>query len=355
MRPRRAAPLLAALLLGGCHITGPTAIRSGRDNFNVAIQRTNNEQLLLNLVRLRYRDTPLFLEIASITSNYSFEVGGGTSGTLNPGATHSVGLSGSVGYAEKPTVSYVPLQGQRFATQLLSPVDPNVILLMYHSGWSIDRIFKICVQRLGPLANATRASGPTPSRAPEHERFFEFTGLLRQLWEAGDLDMGVLADERGDALVLRIAETAESSDEAARIAELLELHGPRHTIILSDREPGGVTLVPRSLLATMFYLSQSVEVPDRDRKAARVTITRNPDGSEFDWRAITGGLMRIRHQRRGPPIGAYVAITYRDAWFYIDDSDLDSKSTFTLLAQLLELQSGDVKAAGPLLTLPVGT
>ena len=34
-----------------------------------------------------------------------------------------VGLSGSIGYTEKPTVSYVPLQGQRFVTQLLSPMD----------------------------------------------------------------------------------------------------------------------------------------------------------------------------------------------------------------------------------------
>ena len=45
---------------------------------------------------------------------------------------------------------------------------------------------------------------------------------------------------------------------------------------------------------------------------------------------------------------------YRDAWFYIDDSDLTSKSTFTLTGQLFELQAGDVGGVAPLLTLPIG-
>ena len=76
---RRVALLtLLASFAAACHVTGPRSIKTGRDNYNVAIQQTNNEQLLLNLVRLRYRDTPLFLEIASVTSNFSFDVGGGS-------------------------------------------------------------------------------------------------------------------------------------------------------------------------------------------------------------------------------------------------------------------------------------
>jgi hypothetical protein len=40
---------------------------------NSAFQQTNDEQLLLNLVRLRYRDTPAFLEVSSISSQTRFE------------------------------------------------------------------------------------------------------------------------------------------------------------------------------------------------------------------------------------------------------------------------------------------
>jgi len=54
-----------------------------------------------------------------------------------------------------------------------------------------------------------------------------------------------------------------------------------------------------------------------------------------------------------PPDNAYVAVRYRGSWFYVNDSDLTSKSTFSLLMQLFALRAGDVKSAGPVLTLPV--
>ena len=106
-------------------------------------------------------------------------------------------------------------------------------------------------------------------------------------------------------------------------------------------------------MACLFYVSQSVEVPQADIDAGRVTTTKYPDGRVFDWAEVTGNLMRIRYSTL-PPRNAYMKIYYRGKWFYIDDSDLESKSTFSLLMQLFMLQAGDVKYTAPLLTLPVG-
>lgn len=47
-------------------------------------------------------------------------------------------------------------------------------------------------------------------------------------------------------------------------------------------------------------------------------------------------------------------VRHRGSWFFIDAADLDSKSTFSLLSQLLALQSGEVPSQAPVLTLPVG-
>ena len=55
-----------------------------------------------------------------------------------------------------------------------------------------------------------------------------------------------------------------------------------------------------------------------------------------------------------PPENASVAVSYRDSWFYIDDSDLDSKSTFSMLGQLFAVQSGNATGMVPVLTIPVG-
>jgi hypothetical protein len=57
----------------GCSTLGPKTIRLERTPCNLAIQETQDTYLLLNLVRLKYRDTPVFLELSGITSQVSFE------------------------------------------------------------------------------------------------------------------------------------------------------------------------------------------------------------------------------------------------------------------------------------------
>jgi hypothetical protein len=84
-----------------------------------------------------------------------------------------------------------------------------------------------------------------------------------------------------------------------------------------------------------------------------VTVTRDEKGGRFDWRQVVGGLMEI-HSSEQQPKSPYAAVRYRGYWFYIDDSNLTSKSTFSLLMQLFALQSGEIKSTAPVLTLPVG-
>ena len=75
-----------------------------------------------------------------------------------------------------------------------------------------------------------------------------------------------------------------------------------------------------------------------------------------DFRQVAG-LMRQLQSRTAEPNTdtARVAINYRGAWFYIDDSDSNTKFTFLLLEQLAVLLGGMVEKAGALLTLPVSS
>ncbi len=104
----------------------------------------------------------------------------------------------------------------------------------------------------------------------------------------------------------------------------------------------------------MYYLSQGVEVPGEHIDKGKVTVTYNPDGSRFDWQRLTGSLLRVRSEKDFKPGRFAVAVSHRGAWFYIDDSDLNSKSTFSLLSQIFSLQAGKVPSSAPLLTLPIG-
>jgi hypothetical protein len=102
------------LLLMGCVNLGPTTLKSERSNYNLAVQRTNDEQLMLNLVRLKYRDTPFFMEVSSVASQFSLSTRANASASLREGIKGLFGLGGSVGMTEKPTVTYSPLQGNKF-------------------------------------------------------------------------------------------------------------------------------------------------------------------------------------------------------------------------------------------------
>lgn len=352
---------LVMMGLTSCHQSGPNAVRTGRANYNIVIQQTSSEQLLLNLVRLRYRDVPFFMEVASVSTSFHFDASASASVSLPESQGNIYAFGAGAGYTEQPTITYTPLQGDKFVRQLMSPIDLNTILLLYHSGWSVERIFRVCLQSINGVRNAPGASGPTPDYVPKYKKFREVVDLLRQLQLKRVLDMGhAPSDDPNNPFVeIRIADEAVLWDEVKQFCELLGLQQDRtHFLLTTQTGVKGkdrittITTVPRSLMGSLFYVSQSVEVPPEDERLGRVTVTPDAKGDRFDWREVTGELMHIYSSRKRPH-NAYLAIHYRGSWFYIEDSDLTSKSTFSLLMQLFALQVGEIKSTGPILTLPV--
>ena len=356
---RRGVLLLFVCLFAGCNAIGPRALHSGRINYNEAIAQTWNEQLLLNLVRLKYRDTLVFLEVSSVSTQYSVSYSAGASGLfIGAGASDALGLDAGVGFSERPTVSYTPLQGQEFVTQLLSPIPLDALILLSQSGWSIERVLRICAQRMNELDNAPSASGPTPERAPTFEEFHRAARLMRELQIGGGLRALLEPTGEGAALGFRFSPAASKSEAARELRRLLGVAEGTEVLYVQDgwlvREANGFAVQTRSMLGVMSFLSNSVESPQAHKDAGWVVTTRDGEGGEFDWgEAVTKGLMKISW-RKDRPGDAFVTTKYRGGWFYIDNADLDSKATFGLLTYLFYLQAGEIKSFGPTLTLPVG-
>ena len=107
----------------------------------------------------------------------------------------------------------------------------------------------------------------------------------------------------------------------------------------------------RSILGVMTFLAQLVEVPPEHLHQGVAHQTLGRDGKPFDWNEISHGMFRV-HSSSSRPDSAYLAVYYRGYWFYIDDTDLESKSTYTLLAQLFSLQSASGSMQMPVLTIP---
>lgn len=352
-----AACALAALSTTACNLTGPTALRHGRQDYNVAIQQTQAEQLLLNLVRLRYLDSPQFLEIGSVTASYQFDVGLGGSATIPDkalAANNVFGATVRLGWLEKPTVTMQPLQGDRFVSQMLEPISLETVLLLVHSGWSIERVLRVCVQHVNGVPNAPTATGPTPTVAPEFRAFRRLAALLRGLQLEGGMILGVEGKGEERALTLRLTDRA-SEEHARELRAQLGVPADAERLVLVPsvtRATGTrVGIGTRSLIGALFYLSQGVRVPDDD--APLVMTTRTATGAHFAWSEVLEGLLRIEADE-APEGGAAVAVSYRGREFFIADRDLATKATFALLQQLVALQAGRLESTAPVLTIPVG-
>jgi len=394
--------------LCGC-VLGPTALQVSRVRYNEVIRETRTEQLLLNLVRLQYREEPLFLDVVNVAAQFRFGESANLTGTINEGPTRvnpdSLELGAGVSYLEQPTMTFAPLQGKDFVSRLLSPLPADVITLLSKSGWSIDRILRLTVQAMNDLDNAPNASGPTPEHPPRYEEFARVCRLFRNLQESGLLEMGyeshrdeisaplpaegitladvveaarqgyrLQPDREGKNLVLteesqtrvwRLPPAARGTAEVQEIVQLLGLkpgqdHYEIEVSLVGQADPSVapgertvITIAPRSLMGTLFYLSQAIEVPQPHRQKGYVTTTRDAEGLTFDWTRVTGDLLRV-HSQRKPPRHAAVAVRHWGYWYYVDNSDLTSKSSLALLGQLFALQAGGAEAVAPVLTLPVG-
>jgi len=354
--PRAIAILLVgSFAITGCGRTGPSLMRTQRALYNHAVQQTGQEQLLLNIARLRYRENPLFLEIASVSSSFEIETEGNAAATIPDDGAEVFTLGAGGRFMEVPTVTYTPLLGQRFAKQLLTPVDLSTLVLLYHSGWSVERLLRLAAQQIGPIANAPSASGPTPERQPDYRDFQALVRSLRALQRDGRVEALVHEDDDRE-LLLQIRPTAVESPEWQRILRLLEMDEDARRIELTSNpeqsDSDDVRIVTRSLAGVLFYVSQGVQVPAEDEQAGRVTVTRTETGDRFDWKLVTGGLFTADWSQKEPkahPLRAH----YRGRWFFVDDSDLSSKSTFSLLLLWFQLQSHDMASGVPVLTLPV--
>ena len=338
------------LHLSACEYIGPLAVKAGRTDYNVAIKTTDVEELLLNIVRLRFSDQPYFLQVASISAT--------TEASAAIGRTEVESIQGGVSYFEKPNILYLPLTGEEFVRQLLVPVDLETLALLRGAGWEIDDILRVFAQHINEIPNAPTGSGSTPEGVPEYAEFLELVEALDELEDRAALILAV-SDDSAAEVVLSVLPHGRNMDEFSTFTQLMQLSPDVDPYVMRHgyvREGGHtINITTRPILSAMFYLGQSIDLPDeiRDSGVVHSGLAEEEEGEPFDWSVVHDELFRVNVAREQPE-DAYVAVQYDGYWYYIDDTDVDSKETLTMLSVVLTLKAGGEGRSGPILTLPVG-
>jgi hypothetical protein len=407
LQRRRFLPVVFLLAgwagVSGC--LGPKAIQHTRIRYNEVVRDTNDEQLLMNIVRLRYADSPVFIDLPNITSQFEVAGGGnylGGYGDQYRGHTH-LGF-GDLSMRDTPTLSYHPREGREIAKALLTPLSADLFNVI-NAGADIEQIMLLCVSDINDVSNARGATLLTPKIPEDNTEYVEGIRLLEWLKERDGIELGIENDEdaagasdpiaksavqgrdlvnaakdsyvyraraedqmtllkREKELVIRIRSAYVHSpemQEAERIfglipgqtkyrvkSELTE-EADRPSPLGSDT----IYLNMRSVLQVMMFLSKGVCIPEEHVRAGIAPVTPGPGGIPFDWTPITAGNF-IVHAQKHKPHDAEVAVKYRGIWFYIATNDVKSRAALAFLEMLFTLQESNGKNVGPLLTLPVG-
>jgi len=216
--PKFAVLAVTVLLLTGCAQLGPELVKAGRNDYNIVLQQTEDEETILNLVRVRYGDRPMFFDVNSVSTSFTWSQNVGASGTiLEYGGSdiqrNNLSVRGDLQYTERPTITYTPLGGKDFVKSVLTPADLDTLILLSNSGWSIERLLRLMANRMNGLPNAPRASGPTPGDPPIYKKFNQASKQMRQLQKRGMLRLGYQKIENKNTPVMVIDSEACAFEE----------------------------------------------------------------------------------------------------------------------------------------------
>lgn len=375
-------------------------------DLNEAIRETKNEQLLLNLVRLRYDEEPYFLQLSSITTNFSAGVTAGATGTIPQGGSNVLGLSGGLSYSESPSVTWSIPDSREFLGRFYAPIGTDQLSVLATSGFNFEAVFRVGTNKINTLRNREFEAIRGEFVPPSYGEFVEALRLIDELRRDGLLDLtyalmssfggptfpisridaravsegvpkGVFFFPRPERpgtatalvmnkpLFIRFSLESDRDPRARRVRDLLRLDPKSYSFPITDTtttspeglrtEAGRVStlfdpnvqlrhimLNNRSVMEILRFAAASVDVPE-DQLARGVVRDRDVALDEY---------LDV-HWSASEPQGAWLKVKYRGKWFYISSDDLRSRTSFSLISALFAAVVGEVPGAKPVLTLPV--
>lgn len=399
--------IVLALAAGGCAF-GPRNLVPTHHRYNESMQRAAAEELLLNVVRMRYNETLMRLDVGGIAAQFEL---GATAEARPFFSTEGVNLvppDGPFGtysrilpflgasVTDRPTFSFSPLDDSEAIKPLFVPITADGMVFLWQSGWPVATVLRLFVDAANGLPNAPTAASPSRGAVSEFEQFRRVADLIQSLHDAGQIKFvrsdsareigsplaesamsaGAMVEAARDGFEyrqrpdrswiltkserrseLQIDPAHAASPEVLELCQLLHLEPgrPRYELVtgtdsfaVSRSGPllTQIHLAARSTIQASFYLSKGVEVPCSHVEAGLVDPTRQP---------ITDDLIRVKSSaEKRRPACASVVVRYRDHWFYIDDRDGTSKATFALMSVMVRINPLSPRKGGPALTLPVG-
>lgn len=252
-------------------------------------------------------------------------------------------------YSDRPTITYTPVIGRNYAQKLVAPLPLPAILLLIQSGYPAAYVFRVCVQNINVLDNSR--SGVLDAR-PGDPDFFELLDLLHVLQKADGMAVRsrIVDDKETMVIIFKSPENETVASAMKKIKEHLALDKDSMEFpvvfggnAVSDQE---IAIQGRRMFQIMSEYGAGIDIPDLAfPKKSAFSVETGPGEQNPN-------LIRVRSEAERPD-EAFGAVPYRDHWFWIEDQDVQSKTTFRFLMILFSFsERGESGPAGPVVTVP---
>jgi hypothetical protein len=224
--------------------------------------------------------------------------------------------------------------------------------MLIQSGYPADEILRICIQSINGIDNNRRRSIVGRDDDPE---FDEMLNLFRRVYEADGIAMRSQKTENGVKMAIIFRPPANAAAEAnlSQLKELLGLapHANEFKVVhgkfaLDNME---IAILNRSMLQIMTAFASCIEAPESDIAGIHMDKAWQQRGLRTKpprpWIHVLNGASK--------PNASFVAVHYRDHWFWIDDRDIHSKYMFNFLMILFSFtERGKSEPDAPVITVP---
>ena len=319
-----------------------------QDAYRSALSISVKEQLLANIVRLRYSDSPIFISTEQVVQSLTRELRVPIEATgIIAGTDPDVAsLSGQITVSDNPTALHKPVTGTQYVESFLSTLSPVALFAMVDAGFPLSQLFSLLVTNINGYRNERTEGGTAFPADPEFITFIEVMHKV-QIARAMEIVLtpGSGTDHRISLIILESRLDEELAGEYRAMLDIMGLNPDAASFrvgrFIGTRAPDLITLSTRNMLQVLTALSPYVQVPGEDRNSVLVMMT----GDDYPE------PIRINSGSEAPE-NAYATIRYRDQWFWIDPGDNQSKLTMVYLHMMFQLtQAG--RQAGTQVIVPV--
>jgi len=184
LRPPILAIFVTTSCLTGClhPRIGPRSLPVDRTAYSSSLSDSWKEETLLNIIKVRYLDPPVFVDVGNIVASYTLAQTATAGGTIIPNGGSSATLGGSIGLFNSPTITYTPLTGNAFIKGLITPLPAELLFTAMENGLPADSVMFSSFTSINGLRNQSASlQGITPAD-PDFDRV---RALMREIQVSG--------------------------------------------------------------------------------------------------------------------------------------------------------------------------